>query len=349
MSSVFVYEMSSNPRPVHEKDDGRAHVEFGTDPREVLKKFGYCVVENVFSKELCGKTIDAMWRWLEGLGTGIKKADPLSWDDGRWPVHIRAGMIQHTLGQEEFMWEIREHENVVEVFRQIHGTKKLLSSFDGASINRPIASGFTMESAESWLHTDQNVVSDMSLEQVYGSEKYSIQGVANFADVGDEDGSLFVGESSHLLHTKLFAWNGSEPKNNWYLLHKADVDWLLENKIRFVKVNAPAGSLLLFDSRCFHSGCTSMGKDNDRFRYVIYVSLSPASRATEKDIMLKTKAIQAGGTTSHWSSANIKIFPHPRRSKDKDIKYLTRYKNIPDYHAWSVHRKKLAGLIPYEK
>lgn len=339
----------NNPRPLHEKDDLRAHIPFGKDPRATLQKFGYCVVENVFDKSLCDVTIDNMWRWLEGLGTGINRKDSTTWNDEKWPIHIRAGMIQHTLGQEEFMWNIREHKNVREVFSQIHSTPKLLCSFDGASINRPISSGYTAESADSWLHTDQDVITNIDLEKVYDSNKYSIQGVANFADVGDLDGSLFVGESSHLLHTKLFKWNGSQPKNNWYILQKPDVDWLIDNGIRFVKVNAPAGSLLLFDSRCFHSGCTSMGKDNDKFRYVIYVSLSPASRATQKDIDLKTKAIETGGTTSHWSSTNIKIFPPPRRSKEKNLPYLTRKRNVPDYRKWSIERKKLAGLIPYEK
>ncbi|AYV80415.1 MAG: 2OG-FeII oxygenase [Harvfovirus sp.] len=334
-----------NPRPPHEKDDGRAHILFGEDPRKNLQKYGYCVVENVFDQKLCEKTIDEMWRWLEQLHTGIKRKDPSTWSDDQWPLHIRAGMIQHTLGQEEFMWNVREHENVIEIFSQIHSTKKLLTSFDGASINRPISSGYTSESTESWLHTDQDIVSDFTEDEIYSSHKYSIQGVANFADVGDQDGSLFVGESSHLVHSKLFEYNRSKPRNNWYLLNKRDVDWLVENKIRFVKVNAPAGSLLLFDSRCFHSGCTSTGKDNDKFRYVIYVSLTPASRATEKDIMLKTKAIQTGATTSHWSSANIKIFPPPRRAKDQ--KYLTRTRNIPNYRKWSALRQKLAGLIPY--
>ena len=334
--------MTKISRPAHIIDDGHAHIQFGVDPRDTLKKYGYCVIENVFNKEFCKETIAQMWDWLRGLNTGIKKDDPTTWSDSNWPYHIRSGMLQHTLGQEEFMWKAREHKNVIEVFSKIHNTNKLLSSFDGANINRPISSGYTSESNDSWLHTDQDIV-ELDTESVYTSKYYSIQGVANFEDVGDNDGSLFLGVGSHLYHKKLFEWNNKKPKNNWYVLTANDIKHLISVGINFVKVNAPAGSLLLFDSRCFHSGSNSVGGDNNRFRFVIYVSLSPAERGTEKDLELKKEAVMTGRTTSHWSSSNIKIFPLPR----KISAYMTRAKNIPKYKEWSDERCKLAGLFKY--
>ncbi|AYV78722.1 MAG: 2OG-FeII oxygenase [Edafosvirus sp.] len=320
-------------RPAHKKDDGHAHIKFGEDPKPNLQKYGYCVVEDVFDEKFCKSIIDQMWSWLKGLDTKIRRNDPKSWSDDRWPVYLKSGMLQHTMGQNEtFAWPTREHDNVIKIFTQIHGTDKLLTSFDGCSINRPISSGFTKDTppggTQSWLHTDENVIRDINVEDVYTSAKYSVQGVANFENVGDNDGSLFVGESSHLLHRQLFEWNGNEPKNNWYVLKKDDIEFLKKKGTVFIKVNAPAGSLILFDSRCFHSGCTSVGKDNNTFRYVIYVSQSPASRTTKADLELKKKAVQTGFATSHWSSCNIKIFPLPR---GKHQPYMTRKENIPDY------------------
>ena len=62
-------------RPQHQKDDGHAHIKFGQDPKPNLNKYGYCVVENVFTHKECDETVDEMWKWLEGLGTGIKRND----------------------------------------------------------------------------------------------------------------------------------------------------------------------------------------------------------------------------------------------------------------------------------
>jgi len=335
-------------RPAHIPDDGHAHIKFGSDPRPNLQKYGYCVVEDVFDEKFCKSTIDEMWNWLKGLGTGIRRNDPKTWTIDKWPYCLRAGMLQHTLGHAKFVWETRQNANVIKIFSQIYGTTELMTSFDGASINRPNTVVWSEEldqkNKSSWLHTDQNVIHTTNVEDVYTSDEYSIQGIANFENVGDNDGSLFVGESSHLLHKQLFEWNGNEPKKNWYILKKDDIEYLKENGTKFIKINAPAGAFILFDSRCFHSGCASVGKNNDTFRYVVYVSQTPAKRATKEDIALKIKAVETGRTTSHWSTCNIKIFPLPRFST---CDYMTRPENIPDYKNWSVDRQKLAGLIPY--
>jgi hypothetical protein len=343
------YQNLKFDRPKHEKDDGHAHIKFGEDPKPNLQKYGYCVVENVLTPYECHETIDKMWFWLEGLGTGIKRDDKTTWNNDNWVMNLHQGMIQHTLGQEEFMWKTREHLNILYVFYQIYNTFELLTSFDAATICRPPETGFARSPTTSWLHTDQKIV-PVKLDKVYTSKYYSIQGAVNLEESDDNDAGFFVGEGSHLLHTKMFKNNKIIPKENWYLITKNDLDYLQENNIKFYKVNATKGSLILFDSRAIHSGFPHQNnrKDPDRFRYVIYVSLTPANRATQKDIDKKIKAIKEGKMTTHWSSCNIKIFPLPR-TYGKDYPYLTRKENIPKWENWSDDRKKLAGLILYPK
>lgn len=342
--------MPNFPRPVHNKDDGHAHIQFGEDPTINLKKYGYCVVENVFTDNECDNTINQMWEWLEGLGTGIKRNDKTSWNNKNWPINSHQGMIQHTLGQEEFIWKIREHDNVISLFEQIFQTNKLLVSFDAVTIGRSPESKLVKVATNSWLHTDQNIIKNVKLNDVYTSDYYSVQGIANFEDSGDLDACLFIGEKTHLIHNLLFRYNKKEPYNNWYMLSKEDVDYLVNKKIKFTKVNASKGSFILFDSRCIHSGYPHQdNRDEEKLRYVIYVSMSPANRAKKNDIDKKVKAIKEGKTTSHWSSNNIKIFNNPRLyGNEVNIEYLKRNKNIPDYENWNVKRKKLAGLIKYD-
>ncbi len=258
-------------------------------------------------------------------------------------------MLQDTLAHEEFMWTVREHPNVLKIYEQIYGTTKLLSSFDGAMFGRPPETKYVTSPKTSWVHTDQNLVpEDIKIKDVYYSKYYSVQGVANFGDVGDLDASLFIGPKSHLYHRQLFKFNGNKPIGNWYLCDKKDLDWLMKTKkVNFVKVNAPAGSLILFDSRCIHSGYPAQKKrPKPKFRYVIYVALTPAERASERDYSKKIQSIKEGRCTTHWSSNNVKLFGGPRVFGDKP-KYLDRPENKKDWNNWSQKRKLLAGIDRY--
>lgn len=341
------YINSKFDRPTHDKDNEHAHIKFGQDPKPNLQKYGYCVVENVLTPMECDERIDDIWKWLEGLGTGIKRNDKTTWSNEHWPQTLHQGMIQYCLGQEEFMWKTRENLCVRYVFYQIYNTFKLLTSFDATTICRPPETKFVQAPTSSWLHTDQNII-NCDLDEVYTSDYYSIQGIVNLEDSNDEDGGLFVGEGSHLLHSKIFENNNKKPNDNWYLITKDDLDFLQNKGTKFTKVNASKGAMILFDSRCIHSGYPNQkGRKEAKFRYVIYVSMTPAKRATKKDIDKKIKAIKEGKMTTHWSSCNVKIFPLPR-TYGKDVPaYFKRKENIPDWSNWSVDRKQLSGLLTY--
>ena len=335
--------MNRFERPSHKSDDNKAHIDYGQDPLPILKQHGYCVVENVFSKNECTDTIVKMWDWLEGLKTGINRKDITTWSNKNWPISMRQGMIQNTLAHEEFMWEIREHPNVLKIYEQIFKTNKLLTSFDGAMIGRPPETKYVTSPKQSWLHTDQNLIPN-----VYDSNYYSIQGIANFETVEDEDGSLFIGEGSHLYHREIFDYNKKKPKGNWYVFTKNDIDWFHSKSVQFVKVNAPAGSVILFDSRCAHQGYPAQkNRANPKLRYVIYLAYTPAKRATQKDYNKKIKAIKEGRCTSHWSSNNIKLFGKPRTYGKEMPEYITRPENIKDPTNWSNARKLLSGINKY--
>lgn len=335
-------------RPVHLADDGKAHIKTGEDPRPNLQKYGYCVVEDVMTPEECKDTINSIWNWLEGLDTGISRSDQSTWSGKHWPINMHQGMIQHTLAHEEWIWKAREHPNVLSVFSKIFGTNELLVSFDGASINRPPETGHVRSLKHSWIHSDQNLIHNIALNDFYQSNQYSVQGVVNYEVAENDDACLLIGEGSHLIHSKLFSHNNKAPKDNWYKLDQTDLDFVKQQGVIFVKVNAPAGSLILFDSRCLHSGFPHQNKRKvERFRYVSYVAMSPAKWTTTWDLQKKRKAVEEGRMTSHWSSHQIKIFPYPRTYGNPVPDYLKRKANIPDYHNWSQRRKQLAGLIPY--
>jgi ectoine hydroxylase-related dioxygenase (phytanoyl-CoA dioxygenase family) len=338
--------MSRFNRPNHIKDNNQCHIQYGEDPKPYLREYGYCIVENVFTNEECQDYINGCWDWLEGLDTGIDRNNNKTWNNNNWVLNYKQGMISHTVSHSEFLWKVREHDNVINLYNQIYNTDQLLVSFDGITISRPPELGYTRASKTSWIHTDQNIIDD-DLNNIYDGNDYSVQGILNFNDSNDKDGCLLIWVGSHLLHTKLFEHNNKKPKNNWYVLSKEDINWLLDNNIQFLKVNAPKGSVILFDSRCFHSGYPNqLNRDNPSLRYVAYVTMAPAIRASKKDINKKIKSIKEGRTTNHYPANHIKIFPYPQ-TYGKNYPYLKRKENIPDYNNWSDKRKKLSGLLPY--
>jgi hypothetical protein len=116
---------------------------------------GYTVIPNIFSTRKCNKYIKRVWDWLEGLGTGIKRDDPSTWKNDKWPVNIH-GIIQHLkVGHAQFVWDIRCEKKVIEVFEEIWKTKELLVSFDAVCIGRPPEKYGNWRNT-SWAHTDQS-------------------------------------------------------------------------------------------------------------------------------------------------------------------------------------------------
>ena len=52
---------------------------------EYLRDEGYCVFADVLTPHECTAGVDGIWQWLEGLGSGIRRQDPATWNDARWP------------------------------------------------------------------------------------------------------------------------------------------------------------------------------------------------------------------------------------------------------------------------
>ncbi len=101
-----------------------------------LQNQGYTTV-NVFDKKTAHQFRDRFTAWR-----GNRELD-----------HIHGIIKSYGIGQADFMWDIRTHPNVVNVFQQIWNTKDLLVSFDGAG-HYP-ADGKNRAPPTNWAHRDQ--------------------------------------------------------------------------------------------------------------------------------------------------------------------------------------------------
>ena len=71
--------------------------------------------------------------------------------------------------------------------------------------------------------------------------------------------------------------------------------------------------MVLWDSRTIHCGTEPIkGRDNQKFRNVVYVCMLPRSFTTESNLKKKRKAFEELRMTTHWPH-KPKLFPiNPR-------------------------------------
>ena len=59
--------------------------ESGSDESiQYLEEQGYVVIKNALSTAEASKTLELLWDYLEGLGTGIDRKDVSTWGDDRF-------------------------------------------------------------------------------------------------------------------------------------------------------------------------------------------------------------------------------------------------------------------------
>ena len=147
-------------------------------------------------------------------------------------------------------------------------------------------------SFKQWIHNDS-----MRSHRNFSS----VQGIVNFEDNGPEDGGLVLVEGSHLIFGEYMDKHPSEGIVWGY----SDMNDSLLSSRQLIKICAPAGSIILFDSRTFHCNVHPWGslmKDDGtpRFRMCTYVCLQPRIGATPKELLKRISLYERGRMTGHW-------------------------------------------------
>lgn len=189
-----------------------------------------------------------------------------TWTTDNSPMMWNKGMIYASgLGQANFMWQLRMHERILSIWERVHGTRELVTSFDGFSVflDRKQKPGI-------WLHVDQR--SEDSL--------YSIQGAYNFLPVGEHDAGFVVVPGSHRTFV-------SNPNCRGQFIRIPDEDPHVE---RAVKLLIPGNSFVLWNSKTIHANVgMSKPKGREFNRLTTYIAMFPKAQRP-KDIEQKRLA-----------------------------------------------------------
>lgn len=96
---------------------------------------GYHVVKGAIPEERALQYYDRAFQWLENHGMGFDRNDKKTWLAEFMPPHFKGGMFNSSrIYHEQWVWDCRSEQGVIDAFAEIWGTDKLTTSFDGASI-----------------------------------------------------------------------------------------------------------------------------------------------------------------------------------------------------------------------
>lgn len=274
-----------------------------------LLEYGWTTVEipNLDTKE----AVDSFYTTLEtcrykesGELTTFSRENPETWNELPPNLH---GIFKSNFGHFDWMWRIRE--KCIPIFQDLCEEEDLLCSFDGGCFIPP---GKGM--AGSWFHCDQGR---------FSRDFCCAQGVVALSPSGPQDGGLCVIEGSH----KIFSDYLDTHPLFGFSWAKIDVTDPLVVDLPMVKVCAPAGHIMLFDSRLFHCNMPPE-KTSAQPRMVTYVSMLGKSGATDKELEKREEAFQKLRMTGHWCYKDwFSTTPENPRSYGKD--YLVPEEKIP--------------------
>ena len=232
---------------------------------------GYAVIEDVLSPHRVEKAKYMFHKWWNA-STDLKSKH------AKRGVHgiMKVGEASH----QKHAWYIKTRQRVQEPFQQIWGTTDLVTGFDGCCYMSPN----DKEQTSGWTHADQ-------APTIKGRQ--CIQGFVSLTT--NAESTLVVYEGSHLIYETYAAQYNLTGIKNWEKIDKTYLD-AIESTRRVLTVKA--GSLVLWDSRCFHQN-QCCGTEE---RIVQYVCFLPRQheKNTAKMHEKRIKYYEERRMTSHW-------------------------------------------------
>jgi len=254
---------------------------------------GYAVIGNILTEPERFAAFAAFADDWTSVSPKFDFADKTTWTPGNTPIMWNKGMAYASgLGQAEFMWQLRTHETILEIWRHVHGTPDLVTSFDGFSV---YVSG--KQRSKSWLHVDQKTSDD----------QYSIQGAYNFLPVGEGDAGFVVVPGSHRTYA-----TPETAKGDFLQIPEDD-----PHRSLAVKLLIPANSFVLWNSKTIHANAGMTDRQACQLnRLTAYISMFPKSERSEAVRERRLQGYLAGETTGHWATRHdVKRHPYGTKTR----------------------------------
>lgn len=317
-----------------------------------LLEHGCVIVTGVLSPEECKEMQDgalaAMAEITKNMSVAFDSSDPSTWSalSNLLPLH---GLIFQWYGTAHapYMWALRQNPNVLRVFCEIYKCEPedLLSSFDGVSIAAP-AKRLPKTGTDKWFHVDNNP-KDHGMDAHGNYHRDTVQSWITSNNVGANDATLKLIPRSHQLAKELYEKFKPESKGDFYILSEAELEYVKARGYEEVRVACPAGSMVLWDSRCIHQGARALVIHENpglgHFRNIAYVCMAPRKKCgSEKELhkVLKKRveAFETGRNTSH-NPLRPKLFARGPRTYGRPMDNVTHIPPLPKEKLSSIGRR----------
>ncbi|CAE7748270.1 unnamed protein product, partial [Symbiodinium pilosum] len=250
-----------------------------------FKEHGFVVVSEVFSDSEVQGSIEELWTSPQLLARSpdIRREDPASWSESfGWPQQNGGKNFLESLNpfQDRCCWELAENPKVAHVMNLLWTSadcSKSTSVFLGRTprwgVMRPTAERPEWRTLENWLHWDQNPWTQPGFGW--------IQAFACLTEQTAESGGLLCAPG---FHKRWKEWGEQHPEGSVYVDGKEITRAFGQGNpfpvpsddpvhAEVVRVCAPAGSLLLWDSRLPHQNFPNSSKE--AWRIVLYMNFWP--------------------------------------------------------------------------
>ena len=224
-----------------------------------------------------------VWRFLEGLGAGIDRRDPASWNTPAANLIFPDAGVIHPFGAThcEAAWYVRGIPAVRTSFAALWGTEELCCSFDGLNCTRPWYHNPLWKTRPAWFHTDQrppptNAAASAKAQPSPGTptgfDMQYVQGFVNLVRTSEASGGNVVVPKSHLQFESLAREfeGGFRDENGIWIPHiGVPVGHpIFEGGIR---AHLEAGDMFWWDSRTLHGN--SSGDRDTEVRHSVSVNI----------------------------------------------------------------------------
>ena len=93
-----------------------------------FEQFGYMVIEDAVSIDLCQAVVEAIFAFLE-----MDPNDPNDWY--RCPHKPGAGMVE--MYQHQAMWNVYQHQPIHQIYTEVYGTHRIWVHLDRVNMKPP--------------------------------------------------------------------------------------------------------------------------------------------------------------------------------------------------------------------
>lgn len=275
---------------------------------ENLKTNGVAVIENLLNNDEIEDMRNGIWDWLEYTTTHfdnpIERNNVDTWKTW-YKMKPNKDMLLQTfsIGQSQFSWNVRQNPKVVDVFSKIWSVEptELITSMDAVSFHIPpeVTNKGWYENND-WLHIDSSYMRN---------DFECVQGFVTAFDINDGDATLSLLEGSNNYHFEFKNKFNIKKDMEWYKLSNEELNFYYEEGCMRHNVLAPAGSLILWDSRTVHSGMQPLKtRKEPNFRLVSYVCMTPKKLVSKETLNYRINAFENLNTTTHCPH-RPKLFP----------------------------------------